>query len=106
VGYVNDVFLFGNVTGFAPESTLIKGGSERIALLFRMRRAVLLAARSVLVGDVPLGRFWLGWRETQWTPNGFEGFTTKKKPRPILPPVSAWFRRKRATEAPDDGQPR
>ena len=37
-------------------------GSERIAVLFRLRRAVLLAARSVLVGDVPFGRFWFGWR--------------------------------------------
>lgn len=93
VGFVHDVFLFGNATGFAPEATLIKGGSERIAVLFRLRRAVLLAARSVLVGDVPLGRFWLGWRETAWTPNGFEGFTTNRKPRSILPPLSTWFRR-------------
>jgi cellulose synthase/poly-beta-1,6-N-acetylglucosamine synthase-like glycosyltransferase len=106
VGFVSDVFLFGNVTGFAPESTLIKGGSARIALLFRARRAVLLAARSVVVGDVPLGKFWLGWRETHWTPNGFEGFTSKKKPRSILPPPSTWFRRSPATKTPDDGQPR
>ena len=102
IGFVHDVFLFGNVTGFAPESTLIKGGSERIALTFRLRRAMLLAARAVLVGDVPLGQFWLGWRETAWTPNGFEGFTSKKKPKAILPPPSAWFRRKRPHRAPDD----
>ena len=102
VGFVHDVFLFGNVTGFAPETTLIKGGSERIALLFRARRAVLLAARSVLVGDVPFGRFWFGWRETQWTPNGFEGFTSKKKPRSILPPRSTWFRRAAPGKAPGD----
>jgi hypothetical protein len=105
VGFINDVFLFGNVTGFAPESTMIKGGSERIALLFRVRRAVLLAARSVVVGDVPFGKFWLGWRETPWTPNGFEGFTSKKKPRSILPPASTWFRRPRTPKTPDDGQP-
>ena len=104
VGFVHDVFLFGNVTGFAPESTLIKGGSERIALAFRLRRAVLLAARSVLIGDVPFGKFWVGWRETPWTPNGFEGFTSKKKPRSILPPVSEWFRRRPAPKAPGDGQ--
>jgi len=102
IGFVHDVFLFGNVTGFAPESTLIKGGSERIALLFRVRRAVLLAARAVLVGDVPLGRFWFGWRETQWTPNGFEGFTSKKKPRSILPPRSSWFRRAAPSKATGD----
>lgn len=91
-GFVHDVFLFGNVTGFAPESTLIAGGSERIAILFRVRRALLLATRAVLVGDVPIGKFWLGWRETAWTPNGFEGFTEKKRPRAILPPASEWFR--------------
>jgi hypothetical protein len=102
MGFVDDVFLFGNVTGFAPESTLIKGGSERIALSFRVRRAVLLAARAVLVGDVPLGKFWLGWRETQWTPNGFEGFTSKKKPRSILPPRSQWFRRSAPRKASGD----
>jgi hypothetical protein len=102
MGFIDDVFLFGNVTGFAPESTLIKGGSERIALSFRIRRAMLLAARAVLVGDVPLGKFWLGWRETQWTPNGFEGFTSKKKPRSILPPRSQWFRRSAPRKAPGD----
>jgi hypothetical protein len=103
IGFVHDVFLFGNVTGFAPESTLIKGGSERIALLFRVRRAMLLATRAVLVGDVPFGKFWFGWRETQWTPNGFEGFTSKKKPRAILPPRSQWFRRVRNRKA--DAEP-
>jgi cellulose synthase/poly-beta-1,6-N-acetylglucosamine synthase-like glycosyltransferase len=102
MGYIDDVFLFGNVTGFAPESTLIKGGSERIALTFRLRRALLLAARAVLVGDVPLGKFWLGWRETPWTPNGFEGFTSKKKPRSILPPRSLWFRRTPPQKVPGD----
>jgi hypothetical protein len=64
---------------------------------------VLLAARSVLVGDVPFGKFWLGWRETQWTPNGYEGFTSKKKPKAILPPPSTWFRRSATPRAPDDG---
>lgn len=92
VGAVNDVLLFGNVTGFSPETTLIKGGSQRIALLFRVRRAVLLAVRSLVCGDVPLGKFWLGWRETHWCPNGFEGFTTKRR-RPIVPPIAHWFRR-------------
>jgi cellulose synthase/poly-beta-1,6-N-acetylglucosamine synthase-like glycosyltransferase len=103
IGFTHDVFLFGNVTGFAPESTLIKGGSERIALTFRVRRALLLAARAVLVGDVPLGKFWLGWRETPWTPNGFEGFTSKKKPKSIVPPASTWFRRRTPPNSPSDG---
>jgi hypothetical protein len=85
VGVLSDVFLFGNKTGFAPEWTLRKGGSARVALLFRVRRALLLSIRALVRGDVPLGRFWLGWRETRWTPSGFEGWTTGKR-RPILPP--------------------
>lgn len=104
VGYVHDVFLFGNVTGFAPETTLIKGGSERIALLYRLRRAFLLTVRSVLVGDVPFGKFWFGWRETQWTSNGFVGFTSKNRQRAILPPRSQWF--KRPARNSDGGTPR
>jgi hypothetical protein len=84
VGAFNDVLLFGNITGFAPETTLIRGGSVRMALSFRVRRAFLLAVRALLYGDVPLGRFWLGWGETRWTPSGFEGWTTKKSPQPIL----------------------
>jgi len=95
VGATCDVLLFGNVTGFAPESTLIKGGSVRLALLARLRRAFSLAVRSVVYGDVPLGRFWLGWGETSWTPSGFEGFTTKRRRR-IVPPLTAWFRKPRA----------
>lgn len=90
VGVSSDVFLFGNNTGFAPETTLIKGGSARIAITFRVRRALQLAIRSVVYGDVPFGKFWFGWRETPWTPNGFEGFTTGKR-RSILPPISKWF---------------
>jgi hypothetical protein len=90
VGALHDVFGFGNVTGFAPEWTLKRGGSSRVALLFRLRRAILLALRSVLVGDVPLGSFWVGWSETPWTPSGFEGWTTGEKARPILPRPSTW----------------
>ena len=93
VGYVHDVFLFGNVTGFAPETTLIRGGSTRIAILYRVRRAFLLMLRSVLVGDVPFGKFWFGWRETHWTSSGFEGFTSKNQQRKVIPPRSQWFRR-------------
>jgi hypothetical protein len=33
---------------------------------------------------VPLGTFWFGWTETPWTPSGFEGWTTGKKPRSIV----------------------
>jgi len=84
VGIACDVLLFGNRTGFSPEWTLKKGQSVRLALLFRLRRAALLAVRSILYGDVPLGAFWLGWRETPWTPSGYEGWTTGRKPVSIL----------------------
>lgn len=94
VGLTSDVFLFGNVTGFAPESTLIRGGSTRIALLARIRRCFALAARAVIWGDVPLGAFWFGWRETPWTASGFEGFTTGKR-RSTFPPARSWLQRPR-----------
>ncbi len=92
MGVTSDLLLFGNVTGFAPEGTLIRGGSSRIALMFRIRRVLHLAVRSVVHGDVPFGRFWFGWGDTEWTPNGYEGWTTGKRPRSIVPPVSTWFR--------------
>lgn len=82
VGTICDVLLFGNVTGFAPESTLKRGGSVRIALAFRLRRFLKLAFRSAVRGDVPLGRFWFGWGETPWTPSGFDGWTSRRKSRP------------------------
>lgn len=83
-GVSRDIFLFGNATNFAPEWTLAKGGCERIAISFRIRRFLSLALRSVVHGDVPLGTFWFGWTETPWTPSGFEGWTTGKKPRNIF----------------------
>jgi len=85
VGVVKDIFLFGNTTNFAPEWTLIKGGCERIALAFRLRRFVALCMRAVLHGDVPFGAFWFGWHETRWTPSGFEGWTSGKRARGIIP---------------------
>jgi hypothetical protein len=97
-GVTKDIFLFGNTTNFAPEWTLMKGRCERIALAFRIRRFVSLAVRSVLVGDVPLGTFWFGWTETPWTPSGFEGWTTGKKPRYIVPRLRALLARR--VEAP------
>ncbi|HET8937247.1 MAG TPA: hypothetical protein VFN67_27585 [Polyangiales bacterium] len=92
-GWVSDVLLFGNRTGFAPEATLIKGGSVRIALLFRIRRFFSLLVRALTHGDVPLGSFWFGWGETPWTPSGYEGFTSNKKRRSILPPFKRSPRR-------------
>ena len=92
IGVTSDLLFFGNVTGFAPEETLIRGGSSRVALMFRARRVLHLAVRSVVRGDVPLGRFWFGWGETKWTPNGYEGWTSGKRRRAIVPAVSTWFR--------------
>jgi cellulose synthase/poly-beta-1,6-N-acetylglucosamine synthase-like glycosyltransferase len=97
-GVLSDVLLTGNRTGFAPEKTLLQGGSARIALFFRFRRAVLLALRSVVVGDVPFGSFWFGWRANRFAPSGFEGWMTGKR-RSIVPPVARWFRR--TSELPD-----
>jgi hypothetical protein len=83
-GVVKDVFLNGNETNFAPEWTLEKGKTERIAILFRMRRFLLLSVRALVFGDVPFGAFWFGWARTPWTPSGYDGWTTRKKPRSIL----------------------
>jgi hypothetical protein len=99
VGAVNDVLLFGNVTGFAPETTLIRGGSSRIALLYRARRALLLSVRAARRGDVPWGTFWFGWGATSYTPSGYEGWTSGKRPPPVLP-VSARARGASVPEGP------
>ncbi len=101
VGVTSDVLLFGNKTGFAPETTLVKGGSARLALLFRLRRAFLLAVRSVVKGDVPFGAFWFGWRETDWTPSGFAGWNSGKR-KAIVPPMREWFREKPPSPPNDD----
>ena len=79
-GIISDVFLFGNVTKFAPESTLIVGRSTRIAIMSRVRRSFALLVRSAIWNDVPFGLFWFGWNETKWTPSGFLGWTTGKRP--------------------------
>ena len=84
VGYFKDIFLFGLNTNFAPEETLERTGTGRVALAYRCRRAVLLAVRAVRHGDVPLGRFWLGWHETPWTPNGYRGWTNPARRRPAV----------------------
>lgn len=79
-GVLSDVFLFGNVTKFAPERTLIRGASKRIAVLARIRRFATLLLRSALWGDVPFGLFWFGWGETPWTPSEYQGWTSGKRP--------------------------
>jgi len=87
VGYVQDVFLFGVNTGFSPEETHIRSNAVRVAIAYRLRRALYLAVRAAIHNDVPLGWFWFGWRETAWTPNGFEGWTSGKK-RVLKPRVA------------------
>jgi hypothetical protein len=102
IGSVQDIFLFGVNTRFSPERTHIRSGTTRIALAFRIRRALTLAVRSILLNDVPLGLFWFGWGETPWTPSGFEGWTSGKKPRAILPPL---MRRNAPAEAASASTP-
>jgi cellulose synthase/poly-beta-1,6-N-acetylglucosamine synthase-like glycosyltransferase len=80
VGVLSDVLLFGNRTGFAPEWTLRRGGTSRIAIAYRVRRFVGLAYRSLRHGGIPLGSFWFGWHETPWTPNGYDGWTQGSAP--------------------------
>ncbi len=83
-GVIKDLLLFGNPTKFAPEWTLVAGRTSRVALMYRTRRFFSLTLRAALHGDVPLGSFWFGWLDTKWTPNGFEGWTTGKKPRAVF----------------------
>lgn len=86
-GFVRQVLGFGLRTGFTPEATLIAGGRSRIALAYRTQRALRLAVRCIISGDVPLGWFWFGWSKTQWTPNGYEGWDQgRSMPVPIRAP--------------------
>lgn len=87
-GVIADFFLFGNWTNFSPEETLVRSKTERPALLYRLRRAFLLAVRSVLHGGVPFGAFWFGWNRTRWTPSGFDGWTSGKRPPPVHFPAN------------------
>jgi hypothetical protein len=86
LGSARDVFWLGQPTNFMPESTARASGLSRFALVYRLRRAVLLACRALIFGDVPVGRFWLGWRETPWTPSGFDGWTSGVRPPPVYWP--------------------
>ena len=87
IGFSRDIFGFGEPTTFSPESTLRKSRLSRIALAYRLRRALLLTCRAAVFGDVPLGWFWLGWRETPWTSNGFDGWTSGVRPPRVYWPA-------------------
>jgi hypothetical protein len=77
VGVGKDLVLFGNNTGFAPEETLTAAGTPRLALAYRVTRCAKLAWRALRHGDVPPGRFWLGFGATPWTASGYAGWTNK-----------------------------
>jgi hypothetical protein len=79
VGLWQDVLGRGVDTGFAPAASLEANGTGRLALGYRLGRALRLAWRALVKGDVPLGWFWLGWHETRWTANGYRGWSA---PRP------------------------
>lgn len=92
MGFIRDLVGFGEPTTFAPEVTLRRSNLTRFALAFRLRRACALALRAARHGDVPFGWFWFGWRESRWTPSGFDGWSSGKKP-PVVYPREANARR-------------
>jgi len=87
IGYYRDLFGYGEPTTFAPEATLVRSNLERFALGFRLRRALWLAVRSALRGDVPLGTFWFGWKRTPFTPGGFDGWESGTRPPAVYWPA-------------------
>ena len=58
IGYYRDVFGFGSRRR-SPPSGRCPQQSDPVAFACRLRRALWLAARSAVYGDVPLGSFWL-----------------------------------------------
>jgi len=101
LGTTRDLLGFGQPTTFAPEATTRASGLTRIALAYRARRAILLACRAVVFGDVPWGSFWFGWGQTPWTPSGFDGWTTGVRPPPVY-----WPRRRRSAPPAPPSLPR
>jgi hypothetical protein len=75
VGLIEEFFLFGSNTQFAPERTLEASQVGRPALAYRIARAAKLTGRALWHGDVPPGAFWFGWGATRWTANGYQGWT-------------------------------
>lgn len=79
-GSLRDIVFFGNRVLFVPEETLIKGKTTRPAILYRLCRFFKMCIRSIRYGDVPLGIWWLGWREHHpYVENGFKGWTSGKR---------------------------
>jgi cellulose synthase/poly-beta-1,6-N-acetylglucosamine synthase-like glycosyltransferase len=79
-GCLKDILFFGNRALFVPEDTLIKGKTVRIAILYRIRRFVLLCAQSVRYGQIPFGSWWLGFREHYpYVESGYKGWTSGKR---------------------------
>lgn len=75
VGLVRELLLFGVNTHFAPEQTLAASRTGRLAIGYRIARCAKLCWRALRYGDVPPGRFWIGWDATRWTANGYAGWT-------------------------------
>ena len=73
-GFWRDLLGSGVNTHFAPEQTLIRAGTGRVALAYRLRRVYRLSWRALRRGDVPLGKFWFGWQRTRWTDDGYRGW--------------------------------
>jgi hypothetical protein len=79
-GMTKDIFGNGLNCKFLPEETLIAGGGQRVALLYRCRRFFSLCVRSILYGDVPFGTFWWGFKEHEpYVSSAFTGWTSGKK---------------------------
>jgi Glycosyl transferase family 2 len=75
VGFIEDFFLFGVNTHFAPEETIQASKVGRIALAYRICRFTKLSVRAVRYGDVPFGWFWFGFHATPYTASGYAGWT-------------------------------
>lgn len=78
VGFIQDLFLFGVNTHFAPEETIEASRVGRLALAYRCCRFFRLAARAIRYGDVPFGAFWFGFGATPYTRSGYAGWTNRK----------------------------
>ncbi len=80
ISFSRDIFLFGSNTRFAPESTLVEGGTVRMALSYRAKRMLTLAVRCATHNDVPMGMYWIGWKENEWVNSGYDGWAVERSP--------------------------
>jgi len=84
-GFMKDVLWKGNNVKFTPASTLITGGSQRIAIAFRVQRFLSMCIRSLRYGDVPFGLWWGSWYErVPYVRNGYADWSNKKNSQYVL----------------------